>query len=59
MVDKANGFLNGASVTFAGITATGINYTGPSGTYSLTSVQRNLAIALKDALDKYNNGGGC
>jgi hypothetical protein len=47
------------TVAFAGITATGINYTGPSGAYSLTSVQRNLAIALKDALDKYKNGGGC
>jgi hypothetical protein len=37
----------------------GIGYTGPSGTYTLTAAQRALAIQLKDALDKYNNGGGC
>jgi IgGFc binding protein/Divergent InlB B-repeat domain/Bacterial Ig-like domain (group 1) len=36
-----------------------INYVGPSGTYSLSAAQRALAIQLKDALDKYNNGLGC
>ncbi len=36
-----------------------INYVGPSGTYSLSAAQRALAIQLKDALDRYNNGLGC
>jgi hypothetical protein len=58
-IDKADAFLKGQSVTYAGITATGVNYTGPTGTYPLTSTQRSLAIALKRALDKYNNGLGC
>jgi hypothetical protein len=60
VVNKANAFLKGESVTYAGITTTGVNYAaGPSGTYKLTEAQRSLAIALKNALDKYNNGGGC
>ena len=58
-VDAATRFLKGQSTTYAGITATGINYTGPNATYTLSSTQRNLAIAIKNALDKYNNGGGC
>jgi hypothetical protein len=36
-----------------------IGYVGPTGTYKLTAAQRNQAISLKNALDKYNNGGGC
>jgi hypothetical protein len=36
-----------------------VGYTGPSGTYTLTSDQRDHAIDLKDALDAYNNGLGC
>ena len=59
VVTKADNFLKGQSVTYGSITATGVNYTGPNATYTLTSAQRNLAIALKNALDKYNNGGGC
>jgi Prealbumin-like fold domain len=59
VVQKADAFLKGQSVSYAGITATGINYTGPAANYTLTSAQRNLAIALKSAMDKYNNGGGC
>ncbi len=59
VVDKTDAFLKAQSVTYAGITATGVNYTGPAATYNLSANQRNLAIALKDALDKYNNGGGC
>jgi hypothetical protein len=61
VVNKTDDFLKGQSVTYAGITATGVNYnTGPQGNYSkLTDAQRSLAIALKNALDKYNNGGGC
>src|SRR5438094_592441 len=55
VIDKADAFLKGQSVTYAGITATGVNYIGPGGTYSLDTKQRNLAIALKNALDKYNN----
>jgi hypothetical protein len=55
----ADAFLKGQTVTYAGITAPGILYTGPAGNYTLTAAQRSLAIALKDAMDKYNNGGGC
>ncbi len=36
-----------------------IGYTGPTGTYVLTAAQRDQAIAIKDALDKYNNGLVC
>jgi Right handed beta helix region/Prealbumin-like fold domain len=36
-----------------------INYLGPGGTYTLTSAQRTQFLAVKDALDMYNNGGGC
>jgi hypothetical protein len=59
VVEKADAFLRGQTVTYAGITATGVDYTGPSATYTLTDAQHSLAIALKNALDKYNNGGGC
>jgi hypothetical protein len=59
VINKADAFLTGQLVTYAGITATGINYIGPSATYTLSSAQRSLAIALKSAMDKYNNGGGC
>jgi large repetitive protein len=55
-VTKADSFLSGGTVTVGGITVTGIVYTGPSGTYSLTSAQRAVAEMLKNALDKYNNG---
>jgi hypothetical protein len=37
----------------------GINYTGPTGKYTLTTAQRNLAVTLKNALDTYNNNLGC
>jgi hypothetical protein len=59
VIDKADAFLRGQSVTYAGITATGVNYTGPAGTYSISNAQRDLAIALKSALDRYNNRLGC
>jgi hypothetical protein len=59
VINKADAFLKAQLVTYAGITATGINYVGPSGTYTLSAAQRSLAIALKSAMDKYNNGGGC
>ena len=62
-VNAATSFLKGQSTTYAGITATGINYTGPNANYTLSTTQanpqRSLAIAIKNALDKYNNGGGC
>jgi Prealbumin-like fold domain len=59
VVQKADAFLKAQSVSYGGITATGITYTGPAANYTLTSAQRSLAIALKSAMDKYNNGGGC
>ena len=59
VIDLANQFLTNpplTSVTYGGYTANSIHYVGPSGTYSITSTQRNLAIALKDALVAYNQG---
>lgn len=58
-VNKANTFLSGGTVTVNGVTATGPVYTGP-GTYTLNASQRFVALALKDALDAYNNNKkGC
>ena len=54
-VNKASSFLKGGTVTVAGTTATGINYVGPSGTYTLNANQRTVAIKLSTALDAYNN----
>jgi hypothetical protein len=54
-VNKANSFLSGGTVTAGGQTATGLNYTGPSGTYTLSASQRAVAETLKNALDRYNN----
>jgi hypothetical protein len=53
---------NAASTCIAGTLAgadaflTGVTYAGPSGTYPLTSGQRDLAIQLKNTLKAYNNG---
>ena len=54
-ITKADDFLKGQTVN--GVP--GVNYTGPSGSYTTTTAQRNLALQLKNAFDKYNNGGGC
>jgi hypothetical protein len=62
VIALANQFLTNppaTQVTFGGYTATSINYTGPTATYNLTGPQRSLAVALKTALDRYNNGLGC
>jgi hypothetical protein len=63
VIGKADTFLTNpplTSVTFGGYTANSINYTGPTGSYTgISTAQRNLAIALKSALDAYNNGGYC
>lgn len=37
---------------------TSIKYTGPSGKYTLTAVQRTYVIGLVATLDKFNNGKG-
>ena len=58
-VAKANTFLSGGTVSVGGTTATGIAYTGPTGTYTLSATQRTVALKLKDALDAYNNGKSC
>jgi hypothetical protein len=58
-VAKSNTFLSGGTVTAGGVTAAGIVYTGPSGTYTLSAGQRTVALKLKDALDAYNNGKTC
>jgi hypothetical protein len=54
-IQQADSFLKGGIVN--GVT--GINYTGPSANYTLSTAQRNLAISLKNSLDRYNNGLGC
>jgi hypothetical protein len=51
-VADADAFLQGQTVN--GVP--GINYTGPSGKYTLTAAQRALAVQLKTTLDNYNNG---
>ncbi|HEX6680899.1 MAG TPA: hypothetical protein VF063_09660 [Gaiellaceae bacterium] len=58
-VNKATSFLKGGTVTVGGTTATGINYVGPSGTYTLNANQRTVATKLANALDGYNNGKSC
>ena len=52
-VAKADAFLKGQVV----MGVTGVVYTGPSGSYSLTAAQSTLAISIKDTLDDYNNNG--
>jgi len=37
----------------------GIDYTGPTGKYTLTEAQRSSAVGLAKALDSYNNGNAC
>jgi Prealbumin-like fold domain len=58
-VNKANSFLKGGTVTVSGKTAAGVNYVGPSGTYTLNATQRAIAVALSNALNSYNNGTSC
>src|SRR5439155_3250815 len=58
-VNKANSFLKGGTVTVSGTTATGINYVGPSGSYTLNANQRTVAVKLAAALDAYNNSKSC
>jgi hypothetical protein len=53
-IADANNWLKGTSVD----AVAGVNYTGPT-TYTLTSAQRNEALALKNVLVNYNQGGGC
>jgi hypothetical protein len=59
IIAKADAFLKGQPVE--GVPGLTVNstYIGPGGTYVLNDAQRALVIQLKDALDKYNNGGGC
>jgi Prealbumin-like fold domain len=54
-VNKADSFLSSGLVMAGGVTATGVNYTGPSVTYTLSASQRAVAETLKNALDKYNS----
>ena len=55
IIAKANAFLSGQTVD--GVP--GINYVGPTGNYTLSAAQRNLAISLKTKLDLYNNNISC
>ena len=58
-VNKATSFLKGGTVTAGGTTGTGVNYVGPSGTYTLTANGRTVATKLASALDSYNSNKGC
>jgi hypothetical protein len=58
-VNKATSFLKGSTVTVGGNTAAGVNYVGPSGTYTVTAKQRAIAVALASALDAYNQNKAC
>ena len=58
-MNKANTFLKAGNVTVSGMTTIGINYVGPSGTYTLTTKQRAVALALQAALARYNEGTSC
>jgi hypothetical protein len=57
-LNVANGASHCADSVIAAANAflVSIGYTGPSGTYTLTSAQRATAIQLKTQLDTYNNG---
>ena len=66
VIALADKFLSGVgTVSFGGYSATSITYTGPGGNYTgITSTgtsnnQRQVAIALQNALDGYDNGGYC
>jgi len=54
-ISDANAFLKGLVID--GVT--GIVYTGPTSSYSLSSAQRNEALVLKNTVANYNEGGGC
>jgi hypothetical protein len=54
-INDANSFLKSGVVD--GVT--GITYTGPTGSYTLSAAQRNEALVLKNKLVNYNQGGGC
>ena len=54
-VADADAFLKGLSVN--GVP--GINYIGPSGSYTLSAAQRALAVSLKNKFDSYNNNVSC
>jgi hypothetical protein len=63
VIDMSNTFLTNpplSTVTFAGHSASSIHYIGPTGDYTwIGSARRSLAITLKSALGRYNNGLGC
>jgi hypothetical protein len=54
-IARADSFLSGGTVD--GVS--GVSYTGPTGTFSLTSAQRAKALDLHGVLATYNGGGGC
>jgi hypothetical protein len=44
-------------VTYKGLTAVGVVYTGPTATFTLTAAQRALALALDSDISAYNASG--
>jgi hypothetical protein len=58
VANVANPCIN-TTIASANAFLVSINYTGPTGTYTLTTIQRNTALGLKNTLVNYNQGGGC
>jgi hypothetical protein len=54
-INDANSWLSGNTVD--GVP--GKIYSGPGTSYTLTTAQRNEALAMKNVLVNYNQGGGC
>lgn len=55
VANGANPYIQ-PTINAADALLTEVGYIGPTGKYILTPQQRALAISLKNALDKYNNG---
>jgi len=48
-----------SAISSADALLTTVGYTGLSGTYTLTSAQRQQAVSLASTLDTYNSTGTC
>ena len=48
-----------ATISQANAFLSSIGYSGPTGTYPLTSAQRATALSLADSLSAYNKSGSC
>ena len=53
--EQGDDLPQGGSGTVGGLTAAGVNYVGPSGSYSLNATPRTIATKLAAALNAYNS----